>query len=204
MKNFVKLTAFIAALVFSIFSSQAATQNPVTGGCPLSQWVNAVNVNSTVQACAQMTVSDISGSGSLAGQVVASTGPNSSLSFVNPGSFIPGVTVPSVPGLTNGIVITPTVPGGIPTISAGGPGSDANASLGLSSQGNGNIVLFAGNPTSTGVLQFANAASFIKSNGLTQCPGASASNPPFGVSPIIRGYFVWQDVLGNKYSAVSC
>ncbi len=204
MKNLVKLTAFIAALILGILSSQAATQNPVTGGCPLSQWVNAVNVNNVTQGCAQMTVSDISGSGSLAGQIVASTGPNSPLSFVNPGIFIPGVTVPSVPGLTNGIVITPTTPGGIPTISAGGPGSDANTSLGLSSQGNGNIVLFAGNSTSTGVLQFANASSFIKATGLGACPAVPALNPPLGVSTVVTGYLVWSDIFGVKHSAVSC
>lgn len=205
MKNVFNIAAFIAALVLNIIPSQAATQNPVTGGCPLSQWVNAVNVNTPGQACAQVTVSDLSAAGSTSGQVLVSTGPTTGPVFTNSANvLLPGVTIPTVAGSVNGIVITQTVTGGTPTISAGGPGSDANAPLGLSGAGNGDIVLFANNPTSTGNLLFANQASFIPVSGFATCPGDVPGKTPMGMSPVVTGYFVFDDWLGIPHRVSGC
>ncbi len=64
MKKHLLAGAALAAMIGLMASiSLATTTNTVTGGCPVSQWVNAVGVNSTGQACAQPTMSDLSVTG---------------------------------------------------------------------------------------------------------------------------------------------
>ncbi len=103
---------------------------------------------------------------------------------------------------------------GLPAQIALQPGADANAALAIVPNGNGNIMLFGapgqpGQPwasSSTGVLQFGNAAGFIKANGFAPCPGMATNRPPMLGIPatVVTGFFQVQDWLGFQYAVPAC
>lgn len=94
------------------------------------------------------------------------------------------------------------------------PGADANAAIAITPNGNGNVVLFGapgqpGQPwasNSTGMLQFGNAAGFIKANGFAPCPGMATNRPPMLGIPatVVTGFFMVQDWLGFQYAVPAC
>lgn len=105
------------------------------------------------------------------------------------------------PLLINTISLAPALTGQ-PAIIALAPGADANASIGLSSNGDGDIVLFAGNTGSAGVVQFANAAAFVPANGFAACPGGDL--PQLNVAETVTGYLVFKDWLGVTRGIPAC
>ena len=106
-------------------------------------------------------------------------------------------------GAVNSIALTGGATGTLATISLAA-GADANASIGLVPNGNGDIILWAGNPTSLGTLQFANAASFVPAEGLGACPGVDPAAPPYGVEAAITGYISVKDWLGVTRALPAC
>src|SRR6266700_1135898 len=87
---------------------------------------------------------------------------------------------PVIPGpssLPNSLMFTPAPTGLVPFLGINTLTSDANTDIGLAPIGSGNIVLFGppaqGSNPVTGILQFANAASFIPAPGLAVCPGTT-------------------------------
>jgi hypothetical protein len=111
---------------------------------------------------------------------------------------------PTVSGAVNFPIFTAAATGGIATISTGGSSGDANASLGINPNGNGNIVLFANAVTDTGLLQFGNSASFQATTTLAQCPGTLPNKAPLGMSATITGYIQVQDWLGRSHGLPAC
>ena len=111
---------------------------------------------------------------------------------------------PPVPGAVNFPILTGAPSGGITTISTGGAGADPNASIGINPNGNGNIILFAGAPGDTGLVQFANLASFVAAPSLTAC----SSGPPLaaiqGVHSTVQGYLLFKDWLGFTRGSQVC
>jgi len=122
---------------------------------------------------------------------------------------------PYNPSAVNFIALNPSITGNGPIIGLQS-GSDTNTALGLQPAGNGNVLLFSGNQSSLGVLQFANDVSFFGAKGLNACPGAPprAFAPPgditggdaLGLGPgsIIKGYIAMQDWLGRYRYIPSC
>lgn len=97
----ISLAAILAGL--ASFAGWATTTNTVTGSCPTSQWVNAVNVQSIPQSCAQPTYSDLSAPN------VALTKP------ANPSAVTPGTGTAQMLGLAanaNPSVLTTSANGG--------------------------------------------------------------------------------------------
>lgn len=112
--------------------------------------------------------------------------------------------IPNVPNAVNIVVLLPAATGGVVIVSPGGQGSDANAPLGLSGAGNGNIILFAGHTTSTGIVQFANSTSWRPAPGLGTCPGGNMKANTKGAHGLVdgphssvRGFIPVSDWLGR-------
>lgn len=110
---------------------------------------------------------------------------------------------PNVPGAVNFISLTPAAAGSVATIGIQG-GGDANASLGLTGAGNGDIVLFAGNTLSAGGLKFANSPGWTVAGGIAACPSVNPQNPPFGVHTTIQGFFTFKDWLDRTRYVPAC
>ena len=124
---------------------------------------------------------------------------------------VPPVPQPGGGGATttivNNLVLTGTPTGVMPTIGVGGSAADPNAALGLSPNGAGNLVFFAGSgaASGTGILQLANAASFVPATGLAACPGAVAGRTPVvGGRANITGYLMIMDWLGRTHPVPTC
>lgn len=97
---------------------------------------------------------------------------------------------------TNFLSLTPGVSGSGPFLDLA-PGGDANASIGIQPNGNGNIILFQGLPLSTGLMQFANEASFIVAPTIGGFPGGLPGAASFqGIHPNVQGVMVFKDWLG--------
>jgi len=109
----------------------------------------------------------------------------------------------------NSIVLTAAASGSSPQITptSVANGGDANVSILLSPSGTGNLILFRNNNNTayeTGILQFANAASFVPRSGLAACPGFSRQAAPVGMSDSVTGYFVMMDWLGRTHYVPTC
>lgn len=132
--------------------------------------------------------------------------PNTGVDFNNLILQINGVLAGTLPAGSNNITLATqtTAPFGGP-ISTVGVSGTSNVALGLSAASNGNIVLFAGDPNSTGTLQFAQQAAFIRANGFTPCPGMATNRPPMlGVSAVVTGFWMVSDWLGSVAAVPVC
>ena len=107
----------------------------------------------------------------------------------------------------NSLLLTSVGSGAVPTIALGTT-ADANASIGISPNGSGNLVLFGsyGGANETGVVQYANAASWVPRLGIASCPGFQRQGvlAPAGMRDHIAGYLVFQDWLGRSHYVPSC
>lgn len=88
-------------------------------------------------------------------------------------------------------------------------GGDPNGAIQILPNGSGNIVLFSGYSDlgSTGYLQFANAAQFVKAAaaGVERCPGGLIrKRTGTEVHGTIRGYILVKDWLGDTHGLVAC
>jgi len=108
------------------------------------------------------------------------------------------------PGPSSNYIALVSTPSGQTPFLGLQPGADANAGIGISPNGNGNVVLFSSNPASTGLLQIANTAAWVPANGLTACPGIIVNHAPLGVSNTVSGYFLELDWLGRKHASLAC
>ena len=112
------------------------------------------------------------------------------------------------PATGNNIFVLPASNGQVPTVVSGGPGSDPNTPIGINPSGNGDIILFYGQPpTDTGALQFANAYSWLPAKGLAACPAMNGVAGVWGaetVNPVITGYIIIEDWLGNSHGLPAC
>lgn len=118
-----------------------------------------------------------------------------------------GAAMSMPPGAVNFISLNATPTGQLAAIQLGGTSADANAGIGISPNGSGNIVLFAptlGEPQETGVLQFANNASFAPARGLATCPGVPAGQPVFNTADHVTGYWIIKDWLGRSHATPAC
>ncbi len=116
-------------------------------------------------------------------------------------SPLTGGTAPVVAG-SNSIALNPGVPGQ-PAQIALQSGGDANAGIQINPNGSGNIILFG--QGDTGLLQFANATSFIPATSLIACPGVPAGKgAPIGVSTTVTGFTPIKDWLGRTHAWPTC
>ena len=118
--------------------------------------------------------------------------------------------VATAPGIqVNQLVLYSAPTGSMASIGLG-PFADANASISINPNGAGNIVLFppaSGEPiaSDTGVLQFANAVSFVPVAGLVACPAyVRGGLNPVGLSPTVTGYVVIEDMFGTPHRLAAC
>jgi hypothetical protein len=134
---------------------------------------------------------------------------NRLITAINASTFSQAFPAPAA-GTTapNSIVLTAAAAGSVPLISPASvaAGGDANAALGISPNGSGNLIFFGnyGGTAETGVVQFANASSFMPRVGLAGCPGYQRQGAPVGMSDNIAGYLVFQDWLGRPHYVPSC
>lgn len=108
--------------------------------------------------------------------------------------------IPNVASPVNSISLTAGATGSQAMIGLQ-TGADTNAGIMINPNGSGNITLFS--QLDTGVLQFGNQSSFVKAAGLVACP-AAVKNNPFGVAPVVTGYFLAADWLGVQHAIPGC
>lgn len=115
-------------------------------------------------------------------------------------------TFPNNPGAVNFLQVSSGASGSPVTLGIN-PASSPNASIALSPNGNGNIVLFTpvGDTLSTGNVQIGNQASFVPTTGVAACPAVPAGRPAaLSMTDHVTGYFIIQDWLNRQHGVVAC
>lgn len=134
--------------------------------------------------------------------------PNTGVDFNNLILQINGILSGALPATGNNIILGNAPNGSVAVITTGGPGADPNAALAINPNGNGDIILFYGQPpTDTGVVQFANNFSWLPAKGLAACPAANNLPAVWGaetINPVITGYIIIEDWLGNAHGLPAC
>lgn len=98
-----------------------------------------------------------------------------------------------VASAVNGFLFTPTVTGGVPFISSAVTGADANSSIGISSNGTGQISFFTGNGSRTQftITDTASAVNNIQATGAptSSSPSFTAvgSDTNLGIRLVVKG-----------------
>ena len=111
---------------------------------------------------------------------------------------INGILVPLIPGSpvtpVNFLSLTPGATG-TPAVLTLQPGADANASIAIQPNGNGNVILMG--QSNMGVVQFGNQASFVSAPGLSPYPGGVPGAAALqGVKNTVQGVLLVKDWLG--------
>lgn len=111
--------------------------------------------------------------------------------------------IPQTPGLiapANFITLMPGLSEVPATIQLQG-GADT-ADLRLSPDAGGDVILFT--PSASGVLRFANVASFAPAGGLSACPGTVPGKAGLNMAGRVTGHFIVKDWLGRSHGIPSC
>ncbi len=125
---------------------------------------------------------------------------------------INNILVPNFPAPVGAVNFTNMVGSvtGQPVVIGLQAGGDANASIAIQPNGNGNVVLFGqglAGQNSLARLQIGNASSWVKTAGLDACPGTGRANSQataLGVGPTVTGFFLMQDWLGRTHAIAGC